>query len=152
MMGLTSLRKILNQKMLEKEEKGIVNPLLKGAIFPYRILNRENSFEENYFVFFLSLSCTICIDLLPEMGDVAELTKNPFLLVTDGEIEENNEIINYYNFTFDIISFADDFRKFNIPSTPFVYYVSKDNVVIDHLDFNSFPDVKNFIFNQYEEE
>lgn len=142
-MSIEMLRNILS-KTANKELNPMESSLTLGKEFPYQLLNVDKPFS-NVLLCFVSLSCEICVDLISELKEYDENMKRFFVLITDGDTEENEEIARYYNFNFDILSFQDDYGKLNIPSTPYMFNLDGNNIVIDGLTIDSLSDVKELI-------
>jgi len=147
-MSLADLRKIFDKKPAEKS--GSIVPFEKDSLFPYSLIDNKYLPDNSYFICFVSLSCAICVDVLPDIEKINNFPKESFLLVTDGEDEENFEIINHFKYSFQLISFPDSFLKFNVPSTPFVYFVSRNHYVIDYTTVESVEDIHGFIIRHME--
>lgn len=138
-MSLEILKDILSNT-IKKTSKPIESSLMIGREFPYRLLDLENPLT-NKILCFVSLSCEICVELIPELKILDEYKKNSFILITDGDNEENEEIKKYFNFEFDMLSFVDDYRKLSIPSTPYVFIIDHNNYVTDGQSIRSSTDL-----------
>ncbi|NKX61713.1 hypothetical protein [Bacillus cereus] len=82
------------------------NYLTVGKILPENLMNISN--KSPWLLGAISLSCMKCIDLLPKISEIANSYKGEFILVTDGSIEDIDEIKDYFGFEFNIISFGDE--------------------------------------------
>jgi thiol-disulfide isomerase/thioredoxin len=59
-------------------------------------------------VFFTSLYCLYCIDLLPHLNDIMKLSPDfSLILFSDGSVSEIADMINYFNWKFPVISFEE---------------------------------------------
>ncbi|WP_405081975.1 hypothetical protein ACI48J_04985 [Paenibacillus chitinolyticus] len=91
------------------------NSLLHENLTAY---NKENikicDFKEPVILFFTSLSCVHCIDLLPNLNEISDLdTQAKIILFSDGEIEEIADMRQYFNWEFTVIPY-DDAEKQNL--------------------------------------
>ncbi|PFJ16988.1 hypothetical protein COD67_22435 [Bacillus cereus] len=82
------------------------NYLTVGKILPTNLTNIKN--KRPWLLGAISLNCMKCIDLLPKISEIANLYKGEFVLVTDGSVEDIEEIKAYFGFDFDIISFGNE--------------------------------------------
>lgn len=57
-------------------------------------------------IFFISLTCSYCIDLLPHLSSIEnKLTSDNILLISTGSIEENKELVTYFGWKFNVLHF-----------------------------------------------
>jgi hypothetical protein len=78
----------------------------------------------------MSLSCTHCIEVLPEL---AAIQHNKFFLITDGDIQDNEEIKHELKFTFPLFSYNKPLDRVNINKTPTSLVVDKNGDIIENI-------------------
>lgn len=83
-------------------------------------------------LFFLSITCNTCLKLMPQINDVKkENTGYLFYVFTDGEIEDNAEMSEYYNWDFPVFKLSSNemLQNFNITYNPFVVIIDSLGIV-----------------------
>ncbi|MBA4533190.1 TlpA family protein disulfide reductase [Brevibacillus halotolerans] len=109
---------------------GEIVPFRVGEDFPIEKLGMEYDSSANCVFCFISLSCILCIDLLPQIPAFLKGYTDHFILVSDGTPEDNDEIAKYHEFHFPILSYAGSYDDLRIPFTPFSYFIDKNGKVI----------------------
>ncbi|MBD3919297.1 hypothetical protein H8B09_11075 [Paenibacillus sp. PR3] len=106
-------------------------PFDENERFPYEKLSPTPKLESTSIFYFISMTCSTCMRLIPEL---ARFNGNHrFILVTDGDLEETEDMREYFGFDFPIYSFLEDYDDhFNVPVTPFVYVVNTDGQVLEY--------------------
>ncbi|PPB08225.1 hypothetical protein [Brevibacillus laterosporus] len=105
-------------------------PFKAGEDFPLEKLEINYDSSANCVFCFISLSCILCIDLLPQIPTFLEGYTDNFILVSDGTQEDNEEIAKYHCFTFPILSYTGSYDNLHIPFTPYSYYIDENGKVI----------------------
>lgn len=127
-MGLEKLK----SKFMEAYEgrKTQFVPFDENDRFPYEKLSLTN-IESTTIFYFISMTCATCMRLVPELKRFNG--NNRFILVTDGDQDETDDMRDYFGFDFPIYSYLEDYDvEFNVPVTPFVYVVNADGQVLEY--------------------
>lgn len=109
-----------NEAETKKREPAFIQV---GDVFPLELLKATQSARETIFGF-VSFSCSHCIDLFPEIREASVGIKECLFLVTDGEEKDNQELIDYFNYDFSILSWQQSFSSIGVRSTPTFYHVN----------------------------
>ncbi|WP_159885810.1 thioredoxin domain-containing protein [Paenibacillus puerhi] len=134
-MSLTDLKKLF----AKENRKAKQLPYGKDELFPSDLISHFPS-TENYLIGFLSLGCSFCAKLLPKLQEFVANLDHEFILVTDGEPEENEEIKKFYNFSFMVISY-ENFSSFRVTKTPFFYKIGNGNKVISGFQIDTIEEL-----------
>jgi len=88
----------------------------------------------NSALIFISLYCTFCNDLLPHLKNISEKYDLKVILFTDGNVEENNEMIDYFEWQFSVFTISQDemIEYFKIKNLPYVLVINQNNQVVSH--------------------
>lgn len=128
------------KSIFQKAEKEIAdNHEFNSNRFPFELLKLEEPITRKSVFCLISLSCTHCIDLLPELKRIND--SNTFILVTDGTEEDNAEIHKYFNFTFPIISYRGPLNKLGTEKTPYLLLVNPDGQVMRQTQASDISEV-----------
>ncbi len=87
--------------------------------------------DENYILVFVSNYCLYCIDLLPEVEKIKDVsTKHKLIIFSTGDNEDNIEMKKYFNWTFPIIHLNEDEMEkyFKVVKQPFCIITNKNKV------------------------
>ncbi|MEY8741549.1 hypothetical protein AB9M62_18900 [Bacillales bacterium AN1005] len=136
-MNIQSLKEMFNNHKHADDDS--TNYLIKGTEFPRKIYINKSSSPMIYC--FVSLYCKMCIDLLPNLNEFSE----NFILITDGNQEENIEIQNAFNYTFPIISLDHDAFHDLIKNTPCILKVDTNNFIQELREVNTHEEVSIFV-------
>ncbi|WP_410770746.1 hypothetical protein [Fontibacillus sp. BL9] len=120
---MVSLHEIFTKASSGQHEKDIDK---LGAVTFIKSFGIDGEIDPHTIYCFLSLSCVHCIDLLPKLG---KLNGENFVLITDGDENENKEIRQELNFSFPLHSYLGPLHKVNITKTPMCFYVSIEGKV-----------------------
>ncbi|WP_214630341.1 hypothetical protein [Paenibacillus agaridevorans] len=98
----------------------------------------------NLLAIFVSVFCTHCVDLLPSLQELSN--EHQILLITNGSSEDNRDMIEYFEWTFPVLSLTNDEvnEYFNVSYFPFVV-VYKDELVILKSVVYSLADIKTLL-------
>lgn len=83
-------------------------------------------------LFFLSLTCNTCLKLMPQINDIRkEYDEYLYYIFTDGQLEDNREISDYFEWYFPVIKQSSNemLHNFNITYNPFVILVNSNGIV-----------------------
>ncbi|GIQ67299.1 hypothetical protein DUZ99_09035 [Xylanibacillus composti] len=102
--------------------------------------------EDGQFILtcFLSLSCPVCIELLPELPELFASYDMQFVLFIYGLEEEIGSLKEHFQFSFPVVRIADNELRetYKVPVTPYVYMLSADKTVIDHVGIDTRPELE----------
>ncbi|MDF2652641.1 MAG: hypothetical protein K0Q73_8446 [Paenibacillus sp.] len=116
------------RQLFHKDENAKIGTELEalqtGTLFPFDLFHMKRTNEETVFGF-LSFSCAHCIDLLPYIGKLADDFEGRFVLITDGEENDNYELVNHFEYRFKVLSWRKSFGSIGVRSTPAFYCVDK---------------------------
>jgi len=116
----------------KKEEENARNGLKAGSVFPKEIYTAEGQNEDIFLVCVVSLSCSICIDLLPKInGYLNNLDRNKhhFILLLEGVGEEVISIRDHFQFDFPIIAIK-ALKSIGVFETPTCFLFDKENRIL----------------------
>jgi len=102
------------------EEKQMEAPLTEGQ--PFRGLELDAGLADapKATVLFISLTCSSCIDLLPELVEFGARHEGLLLVVSSGSTEDNEELVQYYDYSFPVVTMPEKEYKarFALEATP----------------------------------
>ncbi|MFF2887467.1 hypothetical protein [Paenibacillus sp. NPDC057967] len=133
-MSKLSFRDLFKRETLEREqsyasgpEETIEQPFIPGAPFPDLALDARLADAEKAAVLFVSLTCSSCIDLLPELVAFSASFDGLLLVVSSGLKEENEELVHYYDYSFPVITMEENIykAKFGLEATPAAIVLEK---------------------------
>ncbi|WP_333879548.1 alkyl hydroperoxide reductase [Lysinibacillus capsici] len=87
--------------------------------------------DENYILIFVSNYCVYCIDLLPEVEKIKDVSKkHKLILFSTGDDEDNIEMKKYFNWKFPIIHLTEEEMEkyFKVVKQPFCIITYKNKV------------------------
>jgi hypothetical protein len=92
-----------------------------------------NTFKQKSALFFVSLSCHHCVDLLPHLQEIQSHSKIDILLFSTGTKEDNAEMVEYFEWDFPVISLEVESMEeiFKIEFMPFVLIVEQTGFVVN---------------------
>lgn len=113
-------------------------------------LNLVDAFSGKETLFlFVSLYCKRCVELLP---DVADLLRHGLELavVTNGELEENDEIAQYFGWTFPVFTMTSEemAEQFQVQETPSIRIYGDQGLLLNKGIINEARDVLFYIQNK----
>lgn len=126
----------MNFKALFKQEPGPISRpaggLQAGETMPL-VLSGLVPDSEAVLVGIVSLYCSHCVDLLPDLTALVREADLPFVLVSDGTESENEEIGRHFDVGFPIVSVREEeiagtYKAFE---TPYFYIVRSDGRVAE---------------------
>ena len=84
--------------------------------------------DEKVVLFISSLSCVHCIDLLPHLNEIRDLNINSTLvLFSDGSPEELSDMIEYFEWSFQVVSYKKGDLKEFLPDLILPFTIFLDN-------------------------
>lgn len=96
-------------------------------------------------IFFTSVYCVRCIDLLPHINKIKKKHHLDIVLFSTGEHDDHEEMIDYFNWDFPVISLDQNemIELFNLKGTPFCFLVNENGIlrsefIYDENDFDFF--------------
>ncbi|MFC4305047.1 TlpA family protein disulfide reductase [Cohnella boryungensis] len=109
-----------------------IEPLRPGQPFPLR-LQADAASGKPIAVAVLSLYCSHCIEMLPELVAAVDRHRIPFVLVSNGSYQENENIAAYFKAPFPIVSVAEEELQsvYRVAQTPYFYLVQPEGIVAD---------------------
>jgi|GEM_PF-1969531 hypothetical protein len=143
-----SLEKLKN-KFMEAYggRKTEFTPFEENERFPHEKLSSALKLESTSIFYFISMTCSTCMRLIPELARFNGTKR--FILVTDGDAEETEDMREYFGFDFPIYSFLDDYDvQFNVPITPFIYVVDADGRVLEYGNGEQLDQVAHLLSNE----
>ncbi|UPK44363.1 TlpA family protein disulfide reductase [Paenibacillus pabuli] len=119
----------LNLKDIFNSAKGVeeVNPNSIKEGFP-KIYNDIPVLDTETVYGIVSLSCAHCIELIPELTNLSHFEN--FVLITDGDENDNQAIIQELNLKFPIISYTKPLSQLGIIHTPTCVRVDKQGAYV----------------------
>ncbi|PFU76109.1 hypothetical protein COK91_30050 [Bacillus cereus] len=106
------------------------------------------SYDDPWLLCAISLSCMKCIDLLPNIQKIESVYNGGFLLVTDGSIEDIEEIKQYFKFNFNIISFGKELTvEGGFQETPSLCLIDKNNKIIAMEVIDDIEDPTKYLYS-----
>ncbi|MGZ9586637.1 TlpA family protein disulfide reductase [Paenibacillus marinisediminis] len=124
------------EKLLKKPTRetgmAIGTNLSNMSFINYNDTNIQISdYKENTALVFISLHCMQCIDLLPSIQELIDKLKIPFILFSTGDVEDNIEMANYFNWEFPVISINTKQLEeiFKITYLPFLMIIDKNHII-----------------------
>jgi thiol-disulfide isomerase/thioredoxin len=108
------------------------------------VLELARGKSTNLLAIFVSVFCTHCVDLLPSLKELSN--EHQILLITNGSSEDNRDMIEYFEWTFPVLSLTNDEvnEYFNVSYFPFVV-VYKDELVILKSVVYSLADIETLL-------
>ncbi|REK71907.1 TlpA family protein disulfide reductase [Paenibacillus paeoniae] len=132
-MSKVTFRDLFDAELLQKEaeEKGSSQPAIRGDLFLREPLPIDVESLDSAIVCFVSLSCASCIDLLPELNTFADSYEGTFILVSSGTEEENNDLIQHFQFSFPVLTMSKEERlqKYASSTTPYAYFLEDGYII-----------------------
>lgn len=138
-----------NINYLKMNKKKIRNIGLDiGSQFPKF---RFNNFDKQVFetgknvnviaYIFISLYCSMCIDLLPHLNDIKKAGNFDLILLSNGDYEDHIEMVEYFNWNFPVLKVEtrEMDELFKVNDLPFMIFV-KDNIVFDKAPIYNIED------------
>jgi len=133
-MSKLSFRDLFKRETLEREQAYASGPVdtaeqsfIPGEPFPGLDLDPRLADAEKAAVLFVSLTCSSCIDLLPELVAFSANFDGVLLVVSSGQKEENEELVRYYDYTFPVHTMEESAykAKFGLEATPGAIMLAK---------------------------
>ncbi|RJE90164.1 hypothetical protein D3P07_08090 [Paenibacillus sp. 1011MAR3C5] len=133
-MSKRSFRDLFKRETLEREQsyssspvETAVQPFIPGVPFPGFALDARLAEAEKAAVLFVSLTCSSCIDLLPELVAFGTDFDGLLLVVSSGLKEENEELVRYYDYSFPVYTMEENIYKarFELEATPAAIILEK---------------------------
>lgn len=130
----------MNDKIDKMIEKNIVE-------YKFNNWNGEqinlSEYDKNIVLFFVSLECYHCVEMLPEISKIIEKYSLEVILFSTGNNEDSKEMIEFFEWNFPIISLtAEEMSNYFdiglLPSVLFLNkecYVDKKGVIYNINDF-----------------
>jgi len=104
-----------------------------GEAFPYGLVPQLPVVgQQAHYIMFLSMYCSICMNLLPELVRISPRIAERFTLCISGTPEEINEIREHFDFKFPVVSLRtkDLEDKYRVLMTPFLYAISAEGMIL----------------------
>jgi len=146
-MSKLSFRDLFKRETLEREQayaagptETAEQPFVPGEPFPGMDLDPRLADAERAAVLFVSLTCSSCIDLLPELVAFADNFDGLLLVVSSGKKEENEELVSYYDYSFPVHTMEENVykAKFGLEATPGAIMLEKglmmQKFTIQHIE------------------
>ncbi|REK77136.1 TlpA family protein disulfide reductase [Paenibacillus paeoniae] len=133
-MSKLSFRDLFKRETLEREQVSAPRPddireqpFIPGDPFPDFELDSRLADSEQAVILFVSLTCSSCIDLLPELGSFSDRFDGLLVLVSSGLQEENEELARYYDYPFAVHTMEENIykAKFGLEATPAAILLEK---------------------------
>ncbi|QMV43534.1 thioredoxin-like domain-containing protein [Cohnella cholangitidis] len=99
--------------------------------------------EEAVIVAVISLYCSHCIELLPELTSIVHRDRIPFILVSNGTTQENENIAAYFKAEFPFVSIEEEdiLEVYKVNQTPYFYLVDGRGLIVKGFAADSAEDV-----------
>ncbi|WP_088832136.1 hypothetical protein [Paenibacillus tyrfis] len=131
------------QELFNKKLSGVeIKPYIKGEEFPY-----EHTSSQYQLIIFLSLGCSACIDFLPEVNELTDDDLYSLTIFIAGTNEEINALKEQLVFNCKVISISEGekIERYKVPTTPYLYLLDKNMLVINSGKADSASDVRIFL-------
>lgn len=126
-MDLTVLR-----EMFANNKKKIANAISVGEKYPIQIKDPKTI----NILCFVMLSCSHCVDLLPELSYFNTNYNQNFKLFVISQEEEVAQIKEQLEFRFPVLHIDDhSIDDYFIVATPFLYLIDQNNIVVRAIQF-----------------
>ncbi|WP_340012221.1 hypothetical protein MHI32_09525 [Paenibacillus sp. FSL H7-0690] len=105
--------------------------------------------KNNTILFFISIYCVRCIQIMPFIKKISNSKKVDFVLFSNGSHEDHKEMISRFKWKFPIIAIDDEHleRDFFIKTHPFFLIVDNFQTVYKKGTINNLEELKS-IFHQ----
>lgn len=116
--------------------------LLPGDAFPMRW--HSNFYDRDIlFAGVISLYCSHCIELLPDLVEAIRRHRIPFALITNGSVMENMEITEHFKTAFPIAGVEEHeiYDVYKVSETPYFYKVHASGEVLKGFNLESGEDL-----------
>ncbi|WP_422657768.1 hypothetical protein ACK8P5_18720 [Paenibacillus sp. EC2-1] len=129
-MSKLSFRDLFKRETLEREqvyaaplldqEILMESPLVQGQLFRGLELDARLADAATATILFISLTCSSCIDLLADLAEFDARHEGVLLVVSSGSIEDNEELVQYYDYSFPVLTMEEKEYKarFGLEATP----------------------------------
>lgn len=124
-------------------------PHIKLYNFDGTLLELNNAFRENGVLFvFASLYCKRCIELLPDIDGLLQHGLD-VVLITNGEVEDNYEMVKYFGWTFPVLTMTNSnmAEQFHVYETPAIRIYNNQGYLLNHGIINVSNDILFYIKN-----
>jgi len=143
-MSVRELWAIFDKKQRRPEAIGL------GEAFPFAHMQgmaEASEYERARYIVFLSLYCSICMELLPSLQQLEASRTAQIILCTNGTDEENRAIKEHFRFPFPVWSVQDKEMEdvYYIQATPFVYATAEDGSVIGYRSLDEYEELVAFM-------
>ena len=93
--------------------------------------------------------CIYCKEMYPELTQFSEKYPNIHtIMISRGTPEANQELLSQQGFLFPVLQANDDiYEDYNVPGTPFFYYLNEDGNIQTLFFANSLEDIEKYVFN-----
>jgi len=131
----------------ERDNATVVKPFQQYESFPfdsdYKI--KQDSY---YLLCFISFYCHDCIELLPHLNKLNDIT-GKFILFTNGTEEENVDLRTHFQFTFPIYTYQHEelIHKYRVALTPYAYMLDSSRQVLVQSVVETVDEIRAFIEN-----
>lgn len=125
-----------------------VQSLEPGSAFPFGAVPAVNiERRQTRYVLFLSMYCSICMELLPELIRISPEIGKRFVLGITGTPEEIQEIRNHFGFDFPVISLRAKEMEgvYRVYATPFLYAISAEGIILSKGTADVYEDFITFV-------
>ena len=128
---------------------------MKAIDFNLQVIGSDNLFTlddisgQPALLVFTWTDCIYCKEMYPELARFSQkyLDINT-VMISRGTPEANQELFLNQEFSFPILQ-ADDsvYEDYNVPGTPFFYYLNEDGYIQTLFFANSLEDIENYVFD-----
>ncbi|MFG0214170.1 TlpA family protein disulfide reductase [Brevibacillus porteri] len=88
-------------------------------------------YHSNIAIVCVSLYCVYCVDLLPHLKELSEVSSYHFIVLANGETDDHKEMIEYFGWEFPLVLMEyeqmDDI--FGMNELPFVLFLNEGKIV-----------------------
>ncbi|MGY4797048.1 hypothetical protein MHB40_19585 [Lysinibacillus sp. FSL K6-0057] len=117
--------------------------------FDGALLELNNAFREKEVLFvFVSLYCKRCIELLPDIEGLLQHGLD-LVLITNGEVEDNYEMVKYFGWTFPVLTMTNSnmAEYFHVYETPAIRIYNNQGLLLNQGIINVSSDILFYIKN-----
>lgn len=118
--------------------------------FDGTLLELKNAFiKKEVLIIFVSLYCKRCIELLPDIDGLLQHGLD-LVLITNGEVEDNYEMVKYFEWTFPVLKMTNSnmAQHFNVHETPAVRIYNNQGLLLNKGIINEASDISFYIKNR----
>ncbi|WP_159881024.1 hypothetical protein [Paenibacillus puerhi] len=121
-----------------------IRPFSRGEKFPLEV---DQCYSDYELVIFLSLSCSACIDFIPEIDEIARNDAFHISLLISGTVKDVAVLKEQLKFECYVTSITEKEKidKYRVPAAPYVYLLDKDKSIVTSGEADCVEEVKELL-------